>query len=437
MKDASIGIGLLGLGTVGSGVYKLLRENASQIAQRIGKRLEVRMVLERDPERARILGIAPATLARDFEEIIDDPQIQIVVELLGGVEPARAFMLKALRRGKHVVTANKDVVAAYGKELFEAADAGRVDFYFEASVGGGIPVIHALKENLAANKIEEVIGIVNGTTNYILTRMSEEQIEFSEALQAAQEAGYAEADPSADIDGYDAARKIAILASIAFNSRVTPENVFVEGITGIVPQDVIYARELGYVIKLLAIAREYNEGVEVRVHPAFLSRNHPLAAVQGVFNAIYINGNAVGETMFYGQGAGQMPTASAVAGDLMEIARNLESGATGRFPCSCYLDKHVIPIGQVHTNYYLRMIVKDKPGVMATIAGVLGNHQVSIASVIQKRTLFTNGERMAEIVLITHEVLEQNVQDALAVLKSLSIMGSIENMIRVEGEPRP
>ncbi|HHV35661.1 MAG TPA: homoserine dehydrogenase [Syntrophomonadaceae bacterium] len=436
MKDSSIGIGLLGLGTVGTGVYKLLQENASQIFQRIGKRLEIKRILELDQKKALALEIQPEVLTKNIDEILNDPDIQIVIELLGGIEPARTYIREALYQGKHVVTANKDVVAAYGKELFEAATAGKADFYFEASVGGGIPVIHTLKENLAANKIEEVIGIVNGTTNYILSRMSEENVDFSTVLQAAQEAGYAEADPAADIEGDDAARKIAILASIAFNTRVTPANVFVQGITRITPKDINYAQELGYVIKLLAIARDHNGKIEVRVHPAFLPQHHPLAAVHGVFNAIYICGNAVGETMFYGKGAGQMPTASAVVGDLMEIVRNLESGSTGRFPCGCYLDKPILPIGKVHTKYYLRLIVKDKPGVMAGIAGVLGDHQVSIASVIQKRTLIANNEKRAEIVLITHQVLEQDMQDALAVIKGLPIVGSVENVIRVEGEPR-
>ena len=436
MKDSSIGIGLLGLGTVGSGVYKLLRENELQISQRTGKRLEIKKILERDQKKAFSLGIPPEVLAENIEEILDDPEVQIVIELLGGIEPGRTYIRQALCQGKHVVTANKDVVAAHGRELFEAAAAGKADFYFEASVGGGIPVIHILKENLAANKIEEVIGIVNGTTNYILTRMSEENVEFSTVLQEAQEAGYAEADPTADIEGDDAARKIAILASIAFNTRVTPANVFAEGITRIAPEDVNYAQELGYVIKLLAIAREHNGEVEVRVHPAFLPQQHPLSAVMGVFNAIYICGNAVGETMFYGKGAGQMPTASAIVGDVMEIVRNLESGSSGRFPCSCYLDKPILPIGQIHTKYYLRLIVKDKPRVMAGIAGVLGDHQVSIASVIQKRTLIVKDETMAEIVLITHKVLEQDMQDALAVLKGLSTVGSVENVIRVEGEPK-
>ncbi len=428
-----IGIGLLGVGTVGSGVVKLLQENSLQIARRAGKQVEIKKVLEQDLEKPRLLGIPGELVTNDFEAVLKDPEVQIIVELLGGSEPARDYIKEALSRGKHVVTANKDVVAAYGEELFEAAAAGHADFRFEASVGGGIPVIGILKESLAANQIEEVIGIVNGTTNYILTRMSEEELDFATVLRAAQAAGYAEADPTADIEGYDAARKIAILASIAFNTRVTPDNVFVEGIQKITPQDINYAREFGYVIKLLAIARARDEEIEARVHPAFLPQNHPLASVRGVFNAIFIKGNAVGETMFYGQGAGQMPTASAVVGDIMEIIRNMESRSTGRSACTCFLEKGIRPRGKITSKYYVRLVVKDQPGVLASIAGVFGNHQVSLASVIQKRTLAISGEMMAEIVLITHEVQEQNIQDALTVMRGLSIVSSIENLIRVEG----
>jgi len=433
LMDDVVGVGLLGAGTVGSGVIKLLQENIPQITQRLGKKVVIKKVLERYPEKPRLLGISPDMVTDRFEDILDDPNIQLIVELLGGIEPARQYLLEALHRGKHVVTANKDVVAAYGKELFEAAEAGKAEFYFEASVGGGIPVIRILKESLAANKIQEVIGIVNGTTNYILTRMSEEGADFATVLRAAQSAGYAEADPTSDIEGLDAARKIAILASIAFNTRVTPENVFIEGITKITPEDINYAREFGYVVKLLAIAKELNGEIEVRVHPAFLPNSHPLASVRGVFNAIYIKGNAVGETMFYGQGAGQMPTASAVVGDVMEVVRNMKSGSTGRFTCTCFLDKKIRPKGEIRSKYYVRLIVKDKPGVMASIAGVFGNHQVSLASVIQKRTLTIDGQMMAEIVVITHQVKEQDIQDALAVIRGLSIVHSVENTVRVEG----
>jgi homoserine dehydrogenase len=429
-----IGIGLMGAGTVGSGVVKLLQANESQIAQRAGSRVVIKRVLEKDAEKLRGLGLANLGTDR-WQDLIDDPDIQIIVELLGGIEPARTYLLEALRKGKHVVTANKDLVATHGRELFEAAAATKSDLYFEASVGGGIPVIRVLKESLAANRIEAVIGIVNGTTNYILTRMGAEGIDFATALAAAKAAGYAEADPSADLEGLDAARKIAILASIAFNTRITPDNVFVEGITGITPQDISCAQELGYVIKLLAIAREEDE-VEVRVHPALLPKNHPLAAVQGVFNAIFVQGDAVGETMFYGQGAGQMPTASAVVGDVMEIVHNLESNSTGRFACTCFYDKKLRPKGQFHSKYYIRLVVKDQPGVLASIAGVFGNHRVSLGSVIQKRTLNVSGLSMAELVLITHEVEEQDVQDALTVIRGLSITGSVENVIRVEGGGR-
>lgn len=428
-----VGIGLLGTGTIGSGVVKLLWENASQICQRLGKSVFIRRVLERDKEKAYRLGIAPEMVTDRFEDLLADPEIQIVVELLGGIDPARQYMVEALRHGKHVVTANKDVVAAYGKELFEAAEAGQADFYFEASVGGGIPVIRALKESLAANRILDVMGIVNGTTNYILTRMSEEQIDFATGLAAAQAAGYAESDPSADIEGFDAARKIAILASIAFNSRVTPDDVCIEGIACIKPEDINYARELGYVIKLLAIARAHDEAIEVRVHPTFLPQSHPLAAVQGVFNAIFINGNAVGETMFYGQGAGQMATASAVLGDVMEIVQNISSGSTGRSFCTCYNEKKILSKGEIQSKYYIRLVVEDRPGVFASIAGVFGNQQVGLASVIQKRTLKTERGMMAEIVLITHEVQEQHVQDALTVIEGMHLVGSVENVIRVEG----
>ncbi|MGD0153378.1 MAG: homoserine dehydrogenase [Thermacetogeniaceae bacterium] len=426
-----IGIGLLGVGTVGSGVVKLLRDNASQIAQRVGKRVAIKRILEKDESKLRSLGLTEQGTSR-YEDLLDDPSIQIIVELLGGIEPAHTYLLEALGRGKHVVTANKDVVATYGKDLFAAAAATKSDFYFEASVGGGIPVIRVLKESLAANQIEAVIGIVNGTTNYILTRMGEEGIEFDAALCAAKDAGYAEADPSADIEGFDAARKIAILASIAFNTRITPNDVFVEGITRITPRDISYAQELGYVIKLLAIAREQDE-VEVRVHPALVPKNHPLAAVQGVFNAIFVQGNAVGETMFYGQGAGQMATASAVVGDVMEIVRNIETNSTGRFSCTCFYEKKIRPRGQFHSKYYIRLVVKDQPGALASIAGVFGNNRVSLGSVIQKRTLNVAGVSMAELVLITHDVMEQDVQDALTVIKGLSIVGSVENVIRVEG----
>jgi len=425
-------IGLLGCGTVGSGVVKLLRQNKETIARRIGDAVAVKKVLEKDRGKCLKLEIDEKMIAQDISEIANDKDIDIVVELIGGIEPAFDFIVQAMRAGKHIVTANKDLIAVKGKELFETARENNVGFYFEASVAGGIPIIYPLKHSLAGNRIQKVVGILNGTTNYILTKMSREGQEFSRALAEAQELGYAEADPSSDVYGLDAARKIAILSSIAFNSRVTLDDVYVEGITAIEPADIRYAEELGYIIKLLAIAKEDEEGrIQTRVHPAFLPRNHPLAAVNDVFNAVFIQGNAVGEIMHYGRGAGQMPTASAVVGDIMDIARNITCLVTCWIGCTCYEDKPIMDINQINAQFYIRMTVKDRPGVLAGIAGVFGNNDVSIATVLQK----TRGDK-AELIMITHEVREQDLRDSLAVLEGMSIVGKINNVIRLEGTDR-
>jgi homoserine dehydrogenase len=310
------------------------------------------------------------------------------------------------------------------------ADSQGVDFLFEASVGGGIPIVFPLKQSLSGNKIREVIGIVNGTTNYILSKMSQQKSPFEEVLKEAQDLGYAEADPSSDVEGYDSARKISILASIAFNSRVTFPDVYVEGITRITPLDIKYGHELGYVIKLLAIAKEEQEGkIQVRVHPAFIPRTHPLAAVSGVYNAVFVRGDAVGDLMFYGRGAGQTPTASAVVGDIMDIVRNIERENTGRISCTCYENKEIVSISSIKAKYYIRLMVKDRPGVLASIAGVFGNQNVSLATVLQK----TTGQEDAQLVLITHLVEEADLRDALTIFSGMNIVGAIENVIRLEG----
>ncbi|WP_338832726.1 Homoserine dehydrogenase [Moorella humiferrea] len=424
-----VNIGLLGLGTVGSGVVRLLQQNGALITQKLGRPLKISRVLVRERNRPRQVEVDPALLTTDADGIINDPDIHIIVEVMGGTDAAREYILKAMERGKSVVTANKDLLALYGKELFDAAASNGVDLFFEASVGGGIPIIRPLKECLAGNKIRQVMGIVNGTTNYILTKMSREGRDFQEVLREAQDLGYAEADPAADIEGDDAARKMAILASIAFNTRVTYSDVYREGISRITAQDISYAADLGYVIKLLGIAREDEEGIEVRVHPALLPGNHPLASVNDVFNAIFIEGDAVGEAMFYGRGAGSMPTASAVVGDIIEAARNLNYQTRGRITCTCFYDKPIKPVGTINTKYYLRLLVVDRPGVLAAIAGVFGDREVSLASVIQERML---GE-LAELVLITHRVREQNLQDALKVLAGLPVVKEIACVVRVEG----
>ncbi|MDD2620987.1 MAG: homoserine dehydrogenase [Syntrophomonadaceae bacterium] len=426
-------IALLGCGTVGSGVVKLLKNNREMIANRIGDTIEIKYVMEKDINKCLAAGINMEMIVNDFDIILNDDDVKIVVEVIGGIELANSLIMAAMDKGKHVVTANKDLIAVKGQGIFEKATEKKVDFYFEASVAGGIPIIYPLKQSLAANQIQEVIGILNGTTNYILTKMSSEGRAFAEVLAEAQELGYAEADPTADVCGLDAARKIAILSSIAFNSRVTFDDVYVEGITSISAADIQYGRQLGYVIKLLAIAKEdENKQIQVRVHPAFIPKTHPLAGVNDVFNAVFVRGDAVGEVMHYGRGAGQMPTASSVIGDIMEISRNIMHNCNARIGCTCYEEKKILDINQLESQYYIRMTVKDRPGVLAGIAGVFGNNNVSIAAVMQK----TSQDDKAELILITHQVREQNLRDSLTVLKGMSIVSEINNVIRVEGTDR-
>ncbi|MDD4171125.1 MAG: homoserine dehydrogenase [Syntrophomonas sp.] len=424
-----IRVGLLGCGTVGGGVVKLLTKNRTTIAAKTGSEIIITRVLEKDKQKCIQLGLAEEMITDRIEDIINDDSIDIVVELIGGIEPALSFIIAAMNKGKHVVTANKDLIAVKGKELFATAELNKVDFYFEASVAGGIPIVYPLKQSLAGNHIEEVIGILNGTTNYILTKMTQEGRDYHEVLREAQDLGYAESDPTADVGGLDAARKIAILSSIAFNSRVTLDDVYVEGITDITPQDIRYARELGYVVKLLAIAKEVEGKIQARVHPAFIPIKHPLANVNDVFNAVFVRGDAVGEIMHYGRGAGEMPTASSVAGDIIEIGRNMAFNISARIGCTCYDEKAILPIGELIAQYYIRMTVTDRPGVLAGIAGVFGNNDVSIATVVQK----TNTDNMAELILITHSVREKDLQDSLTILKGMNIVSKINNVIRLEG----
>jgi homoserine dehydrogenase len=428
MKD-KISVGLLGLGTVGTGVIKILQADTCNIVAKVGMPIAVTRILVRDPDKAR--GVSThAMITTNIDDILNDPDIDIVVEVLGGEEPARSYILRALEAGKHVVTANKNVVALYGREMFAAAEKNKVDLLFEASVGGGIPIIRPLKQCLAANHITEVMGIINGTTNFILTKMTNEKLDFATALAQAQAQGYAEADPTADVGGLDAARKIAILASIAFNARVNLEDVNVEGITHITARDVEYAGELGYVIKLIAIAKETAAGLNVRVHPAFILKNHPLAAVNDVFNAIYVKGDAIGEAMFYGRGAGEMPTASAVTADIIDVARDIHHGVSSRILCTCFEEMKICSIEKTESPYYIRLLVADKPGVLAAIAGAFGAQQVSFHSVIQK----PKEDNCAEVVLITYRVPDGNVRRALRTLSAMPIVTNIKSVIRVEAE---
>lgn len=425
----SVGVGLIGLGTVGSGVIEIFRRHRDDFVRRAGVDIELVRFADRDASRVAALALDAERFTTEADDVIADPRVGIVIELIGGTGVARQVVLDALRAGKSVVTANKALMAAHGQEVMEAAAASGVDLMFEASVGGGIPIISPLKHCLVSNEILSVAGIVNGTTNYILTRMAEDGVDYDAALAEAQARGYAEADPTADVDGHDAAAKIAILASIAFNSRITVGQVPVEGIRGMAPADIRYADEMGYAIKLVAIARRVDGGVDIRVHPAMIPLAHPLATVSAVYNAIYVTGDAVGETMFFGEGAGSLPAASAVVGDVIEVARHIRSGCLDLVGCTCNEQMSVRDLSQLETSYYLRLVVADKPGVLAQVAGVFGEHGVSIASVIQKRAFESGG---AEIVWVTHQAAEGAVRSALERIGALEPVVEVAAVIRVE-----
>lgn len=425
MAEKKIKIAILGLGTVGGGVYKLVQRRADVMQHTIGAELEIAKVLVHNLEKKRE-GVDASLLTDNWQEILADDEIQIVVEVIGGIEPARTMILEALSAGKHVVSANKDLIAEHGKELLDAAEESGCDFLFEAAVAGGIPIIRPLKQCLAGNDISEVLGIINGTTNYILTKMFEENMGFKEALAQATELGYAEADPTADVEGLDAGRKAAILASIAFHSRVTFSDVFTEGITKITKEDIAYAREFDSVIKLLGVAKNTESGIEVGVYPVMLNKEHPLASVRDSFNAVFVHGDAVDDAMFYGRGAGELPTASAVMGDIIDVARDLEYRCTGRISCTCYKAIPVKPFGEVENKFFLRMQVKNQPGVLACIAKVFGDHQVSIARVVQKNA---RSER-AELVIVTDKVKEDYLKNALQELEGMDPIFEISSIIR-------
>lgn len=420
-----IKIGLLGLGTVGTGVYKLIGRRADIMDKTIGAELEIKKILVHNMNKKRE-GIDPSLLTDDWREIIEDDEIQIVVEVMGGMEPAKTIILEALRAGKNVVSANKDLIAEEGRILLDTAQENGKDFLFEAAVAGGIPIIRPLKQCLAANEISDVLGIVNGTTNYILTKMFEDGMEFEDALRQAQELGYAEADPTADVEGLDAGRKVAIMASIAFHSRVVFSDVYTEGITKITAADIEYAREFDSVIKLLGVARSTETGIEVGVYPMMIGKEHPLASVRDSFNAVFIHGDAVDDAMFYGRGAGEMPTASAVVGDVIDAARDLAYGCTGRISCTCYRQIPVKDFGEVENKFFLRMQVKNRPGVLAQIACVFGEHNVSIARVVQKNAR----KDQAELVIVTEKVKEKHMKNALGELGGMDSISEISSVIR-------
>lgn len=432
VRSVAFKIGLLGLGTVGAGTAEILL--SPQGRHPLVKELEIYRVGVRDISKSRSVELPPDILTTDIESIVTDPAVDIVVEVLGGLEPARSLILKAIAHGKHVVTANKAVLSRYGDEIFTAANEKGVYVSLEASVGGGIPVIQPLKQALGVNRIHTVMGIVNGTTNYILTRMRDEGADFGDVLADAQKLGYAEADPTADVGGLDAADKISILASLAFGGRIKLEDVYCEGITKVGAADIAYAEKLGFVIKLLAIAKKVNseqELLSVRVHPTLVPKNHPLASINGVYNAIFVEGDPIGQVMFYGRGAGAGPTASAVVSDTINIAAVLKTRDASKLhpllACSHQHYCQIAPIEELATRFYARFLTKDRPGVIGKLGTSFGDRGVGLESVVQ--TGF-QGE-LAEIVVVTHDVREGNFRQALDEISTLEAVDSIASLLRV------
>ena len=419
-------IGLLGCGTVGAAVVRLLRTNSDVIRLRTGTTLRLLRVAVARPSKPRDLQFEPGVLTGDAAAVVADERIDAVAEVMGGIDPARALLLTAIRHGKSIVTANKLLMAQHGPELFARAGQAGVDLRLEASVGGGLPVIQPLRESLGANRLQEVSGILNGTTNYILTKMAQAKWEFGQALEEAQRLGFAEADPTADVEGHDAAAKLAILATIAFGTAVRDADVYREGIQRVTAQDIGFAAELGYALKLLAIAREQDGAVEARVHPAFLPLTHPLAAIGNELNAVFVRGDAVGEVMFVGRGAGGSPTASAVVADLIDVARNRRMGRHGRIGFGALVQRPLRPMEDTASPFYLLMQVTDRPGVFARIAAVFGEEDVSIASIMQK----SRGET-ADIVMVTHTARERQMRRVLSRLEELDVVRTVRNVIRV------
>lgn len=428
-----INIGLIGLGTIGTGVVKVLKENSAIIRERAGE-IVLKKVADRDILRDRGIKLDEGVLTEDAMDVINDPEISVVIELIGGTTDAKRYILEALGKGKHVVTANKALLSTHGREVFSKAAKAGLDIGFEASVGGGIPIIKAMREGLVANRIESIYGIINGTANYILSRMTNDGGRFEDVLKKAQEKGYAEKDPAYDIEGVDTAHKLAILISLAWGVHIRLEDIYTEGISRITQLDMKFAKEFGYRIKLLAIAKSDDGRIEARVHPTMVPAAHPLASVDGVFNAIHLRGNAVGPVMFYGLGAGMMPTASAVVADVVDICRNIQKGVANRLPAMPFSEgesgmARLKDISDLNAQYYLRFFALDRPGVLSKLSGVLGSHNISISSVIQKDRKIGGA---VPLVIVTHNALERELRSAVQEIEKLDIIHDKPIYIRIE-----
>jgi homoserine dehydrogenase len=433
MKKDGINIGIIGFGIVGSGTAKVLLANKDILKERLGFELNLRRIADLDITTDRGIKIPEGVLTTDVNLLFNDPEIDIVVELIGGIKPAKDFILKAIQNGKHVVTANKALLATHGTDIFNAAREKGVEVGFEASVAGAIPIIKVMKEGLIANRIKAIYGIINGTSNYILTKMTDENVEFADALKEAQALGYAEADPTFDIEGIDTAHKLTILATLSYGIPLSFGSVHIEGISKITAQDINFASELGYKVKLLAITKEVEGEIELRVHPTMLPKDYLIAKVDGPFNAIYVEGDATGSTMYYGRGAGSVPTGSAVVSDIADIARNIQKNAIGRVPTIPNIagEVRIRKMDDIASRYYFRFSALDKPGVLSKISGILGNHNISITSVIQKGRMV--GEAVP-LVVLTHEAKEKDMRQAIEEIDKLQVVMGKTVIIRVEGK---
>ena len=433
MKQDNVNVGIIGFGTVGAGTAKILLKRRKELEKKLGFPVTLKNIADLDVKSDRGIKLPKGILIKDSEQILNDPDIDIVVELIGGIHPAKEIIIKALKSGKHIVTANKALLAEKGKVIFETAVKNKVELWFEASVAGSIPIIKIVRESLIGNRIYNIYGVINGTANYILTKMTEEGVDFETVLKEAQDLGYAEADPTFDIEGIDSAHKLALMASLSFGLPLSFKEIYTEGITGITPLDIQFASEFGFKIKLLAIAKQVGKEIELRVHPTMIPVDELISSVNGVFNAVYIEGDATGAALYYGKGAGEMPTGSAVVSDIIDIARNIRTGAVDRLknigiPFNPEL--RVRKMEEIRTSYYLRMSAIDKPGVLSKISGILGSYNIGIKSMIQKGR---KKEKAVPLVMMTHEAREKDMVRALKEINRLSIVSEKTMYLRVEG----
>jgi len=424
-----ISIGLLGLGTVGSGVVKIIEDHQDKLMHQVGCPIKVKKILVKSLDKDRPIEIEPSVLTTDVNDILLDPEIDVVIEVMGGVDKTKGYLLQALNNKKHVVTANKDLMALHGAELLQTASENECDLFFEASVAGGIPILRSIVDGLSSDKITKIMGIVNGTTNFILTKMSKNGAAYEEVLKEAQELGFAEADPTSDVEGLDAARKMAILATLGFSMEIDLDDVSVQGITSITEEDIQYGKQLGYTMKLIGMAKQDGDKVEVSVQPTLLSDSHPLAAVQNEYNAVYVCGEAVGETMFYGPGAGSLPTATSIVSDLVVVMKNMRDGVNGKSIVSPQYPKKLKADNEIFSKYFLRLHVSDETGVFAEITSIFAEHNISFEKILQLPVV---KREVAEIVLVTHHASKQDFEDILVRLRDLRSVKDIKSTYRVE-----